>query len=301
MIDAILSWSNLCRAWEKVADNRGSPGLDRVSITRFARHWEENLHRLQELVRSRTYRSGGLRRVAIPKRSGGQRLLSIPNIGDRVLQRAALNVLEMQLDRRFLSCSYGYRPRRGLRQAVGAILQLRDAGQRWVLDADIDDCFDSLDHALLSELVRKVVDDNRVVSLIEQWMTVGRRQRHPDRGIAQGMPISPLLCNLYLHEMDWMLVRSRWKLVRYADDFIICCATRTQAEQALEATAAVLATLKLRLEPRKTQVTSFNAGFTFLGVEFQGDHYTFTWEDKRITVTGKAPAWLWSYAPQGYE
>lgn len=300
MIDAVLSWSNLCQAWEKVADNRGSPGPDHVSITRFARHWEENLRRLQELVRSRKYRPGGLRRVAIPKRTGGQRLLSIPNVGDRVLQRAALNLLEAHLDRRFLACSYAYRPRRGLRQAVGAILQLRETGHRFVVEADIDDCFGSLDHALLLDLVQRKIEDSRVVALIEQWLAAGRQRRHPDRGVAQGMPISPLLCNLYLHEMDWALVRKRWNLVRYADDFVVCCASRTQAEMGLEAITSALDALKLRLEPRKTRITSFNEGFEFLGVYFQGDKIVFTWEGKRFAVSGDAPEWMWAYAPQGY-
>jgi CRISPR-associated protein Cas1 len=300
MLDVILSWPNLVSAWEQVAENRGAPGPDRISIQRFARHWEENLRRLQELVRSGRYRPGGLRRVAIPKRDGGQRLLSIPNIGDRVLQRAVLNQLEWRLDRRFLSCSYGYRPRRGLRQAVAAILQLRDRGQTWVVDADIDDCFDSLDHLLLGTLVRQAVDDPGVAAILDLWIGAGRRWRSPDRGIAQGMPVSPLLCNLYLHEMDWALVRRRWNLVRYADDFILCCGSRAEAEQALDATALVLERLKLRLEPRKTGITSFNQGFEFLGVHFQGRAYSFTWGDKQIEVTGSAPDWLWSYAPRGY-
>jgi len=301
MFDAILQWPNLCLAWENVADNRGSPGPDQVSIRRFARQWEENLRRLQDLVRSGRYRTGGLRRAAIPKRDGGQRLLSIPNVGDRVVQRAVLNVLEPRLDAHFLPCSYGYRPGRGLRQAVNEILRLRDARQTWVVDADIDDCFDSLDHELLARMVARAIDDRRVTRLIGQWLAVGRRRQHPDRGIAQGMPISPLLCNLYLHEMDWKLVRGRWSLVRYADDFVVCCASEQAAAQALDAIAQVLTGLKLRLEPRKTRITTFARGFTFLGVHFEGDEYSFTWQDKRIAVTGDAPAWLWSYAPQGYE
>jgi group II intron reverse transcriptase/maturase len=217
-----------------------------------------------------------------------------------VLQRAALNELEWRLDRRFLSCSYGYRPRRGLRQAVAEILRLRDAGQTWVVDADIDDCFDSLDHTLLASLVRQAIDAPRVAALLDLWMAAGRRRRQPNRGIAQGMPISPLLCNLYLHEMDWALVRRRWNLVRYADDFVLCCGSRAEAERALDAVAQVLERLKLRLEPRKTGITSFDQGFDFLGVHFQGRAYTFTWEDKQIEVTGPAPDWLWSYAPRGY-
>lgn len=300
MLDAILSWPNLCLAWERVADNRGAPGPDQVSVRRFARHWEENLRRLQELARGGRYKPGGLRRVAIPKRSGGQRILSIPNVGDRVLQRAVLNVLERRLDRNFLTCSYGYRPGRGLRQAVGELLRLRDAGQTWVVDADIDDCFDSLDHGLLTTMVQRAVGERRVTRLVEQWIAAGRHPQGARRGIAQGMPISPLLCNLYLHEMDWKLIRGRWNLVRYADDFVVCCSARSTAEQALAVTAQTLAELKLRLEPAKTRITSFGAGFEFLGVYFEGDTYRFTWEDKRIAVTGAAPDWLWSYAPQGY-
>jgi retron-type reverse transcriptase len=100
--------------------------------------------------------------------------------------------------------------------------------------------------------------------------------------------------------MDWKLVRARWNLVRYADDFVICCASRSEAEQAHAATAQVLAELRLRLEPAKTRITSFADGFEFLGVYFEGGEYRFTWQDKRIAVTGAAPEWLWSYAPQGY-
>ena len=300
MIERILAWPNLCDAWERVAANRGSPGPDQVSIARFARHWEENLRRFQELVRGRHYRPGRLRRVAIPKRGGGQRLLSIANVGDRVLQRAALNVLEDHFERRFLACSYGYRPRRSLRHALAAILTLRDAGLLWVVDADIDGCFDSLDHELLIQFLDEDVEDVRVRQLLEMWVRAGVQSHQPDRGIAQGMPISPLLCNVYLHRLDWRLTRQRWPLVRYADDFIVCCTTQEQAHQAHRAVEAALADLNLRLNRAKTRMTSFEEGFEYLGIRFQRDRYTFTWQDKRFAVRGPAPAWLWTYAPAGY-
>ncbi len=145
MLNAILAWPNLCDAWERVAENRGAPGPDQINVRRFARNWEENLRRLQSLVRAGRYRPGGLRRVAIPKRSGGQRILSIANIGDRVLQRAALNVLSDLCEPRFLPCSHGYRPGRSLHNAVAAIgfvghASLRDKSRMWQIDTAVRMC-----------------------------------------------------------------------------------------------------------------------------------------------------------------
>jgi retron-type reverse transcriptase len=137
--------------------------------------------------------------------------------------------------------------------------------------------------------------------LIQSWLRVGRRYRNPDRGIALGMPISPLFCNVYLHRLDWALVRRRWSPVRYADDLVVCCVIRRQAEQARQVTASILDGLRLKLEPTKTQITSFDQGFEFLGVRFQGDTYSFTWEGKRFEVEGPTPHWIWGYVPSEYE
>jgi len=301
MLDEILDWDNLCDAWERVADNRGAPGVDKVSIRRYRRRWEENLRRIQNLVWAGRYRSGRLRRVAIPKKSGGQRLLQIPNVGDRVLQRATLNVLEPLFEREFLPCSTGYRPGRGVRDAVAQILQYRNRKQTWVLDADIDDCFHSLDHALLRTYLMAQVTDYRVMALIDVWLKAGRRFRKPDRGIALGLPVSPLLCNVYLHHLDWPLVRERWALIRYADDFVVLCWTRAEAERAYEVVGDILVDLRLRYEPTKTRITSFNEGFEYLGVRFHGNVYEFMWEQRRVEVSGPVPRWLWGYMPAGYE
>lgn len=300
LLDSVLAWPNLCDAWERVADNRGAPGPDGISIRRFARHWEVNLRRLTVLVQNGGYRPGRLRRVAISKPSGGQRLLSIPNVGDRVLQRAVLNVLEPLYERRFLACSYGYRPRRSLHNAVTAILGYRDQGLTWVLDADIDECFDSLDHETMRGFLGKDVQDSGVMNLLALWLANGRRFRHPDRGIAQGMPISPLLCNVYLHSLDQSLTRRRWALVRYADDFIVCCRSQSEVDSVQALVEDVLGNLRLRLDPKKTAITSFDQGFDFLGVHFEADSYSFTWEDKRFRIQGPTPRWLWGYVPDGY-
>ena len=213
-----------------------------------------------------------------PSADGGLRRISIPTVADRLLQRATLQVLLPHFDRKFLSCSYGYRPKRGVAQAVAAVIRYRDRGLRWVAEADIDDCFGSLDHTLLLRLLEQEVLDWRVLQLMRWWLDVGRPQKTAARGVALGMPISPLWANVYLHELDWRLVRNRWPLVRYADDFVVLTDSAAGAERALEIVGNALAELKLRLEPSKTRVTSFSDGFEFLGVRFQGDSYSFLWK-----------------------
>ncbi len=302
LIERVLDMTNLQEAWERVAENQGAPGVDKVSIRRFARHWEENLRRIREQVWTNCYRPARLRRTAVPKRhSGGQRLIAVPIVADRVLQRAVLNVVDDLFDREFLECSFGYRKGRGVRQAVAALLRYRDRGLRWVLDADIDECFDSLDHELLEGFLAEKLGDPVVMGLMRAWLRVGRRFENPDRGIALGMPVSPLWCNIYLHRLDRELVRHRWAVVRYADDFVVCGDSRKQAEQAQQVVTDLLAPLRLRLEPSKTRITGFDEGFEFLGVRFYRDSYTFTWKDKEVEVHGPVPSWIWGYMPEGYE
>ena len=302
LIEQVLDMGNLTDAWLNVAENRGAPGVDRVSIRRFRRNWEANLRRIRELVWTNRYKPARLRRIAIPKPHGqGQRLLSIPTVADRVLQRAVLNVVDDRFDRDFLDCSYGYRAGRGLRDAVAALLRYRDRGLVWVLDADIDECFDSLDHGLLLGFLAEKVDDSMVMGLLRAWLRVGRRYKNPDRGIALGSAVSPLCCNVYLHRLDWELVRNRWAVVRYADDFVVCCTSREQAERARRVVADALADLRLQLEPTKTRIAGFDEGFEFLGVRFERDSYSFSWEGKRVEVEGPIPSWIWGYMPAGYE
>jgi CRISP-associated protein Cas1 len=339
LLDRILAPANLAQAWEEVAANEGAPGADRVGVRRFARNWEERAAALAADVRGGRYRPGPLRVVFIPKTPthpsyvpgstpgeggaapspevrgragvgaqkyfGATRRITIPTLADRLLQRATLQILLPRIDRKFLSCSYGYRPKRGVAQAAAAVIHYRDRGLRTVAEADIDDCFGSLDHEILLGLLERELLDDRVMALMRAWLAGPQvlLGSHPcpspakdageGRGIALGMPISPLWANLYLHEMDWRLVRNRWPLVRYADDFVILAASPQAGERALEIAAQALADLKLRLEPSKTRVTSFEEGFTFLGVHFRGDEYAFTWQQKRIRVEGKFE-WPWS-------
>jgi len=300
MIEQILAWDNLEDAWNDVQARRGAPGSDGVSVKRWGRNWEERLVNLRRAVMANTYQPAPLERYTIPKKTGGRRHLTNLTVTDKVLQRAALNVLDDVFDPLFLPCSYGYRKGLGTADAVGAICAHRDAGFAWVLDGDIDECFDSLDHGLLVEFVQEEVSDPIVLRLIESWLRTGRRDPDVARGIPLGAVISPLLCNVYLHRLDAALVSLGWLVVRYADDFVVLCRTEREAYDARRDVATVLESLKLRLEPRKTAVTHFEAGFDYLGVHFERDEYSYLWEGKRITVEGDFPDFLFAYGP-GYE
>jgi group II intron reverse transcriptase/maturase len=294
----VLAWPNLVDAWDDVRTHKGAPGVDRVSVRRWGRNWEERLVELRRAVMGNTYVPAPLRRFRVRKSSGGYRQLTNLTVTGKVLQRAVLNVLDHLFDAQFLPCSYGYRQGRSCADAVEAICIYRDAGLRWVLDADIDECFDSLDHALIMEFVSSQVADPIVLRLIAGWLQVGRRDPDLPRGIPLGAVISPLLCNITLHRLDLALAGGGWREVRYADDFVVLCATEEEAHSARQAAAEALAPLHLRLEPHKTAITHFDRGFKYLGVHFQGNEYTYVWERKRITVKGDFPDFLFAYGPE---
>lgn len=299
-IERILDSENLRRAWEEVRAKKGAAGVDRVSVKRWERNWEERLGAISTDVRGNTYRARKLKQFQIPKWDGSMRTISILTVTDRVLQRAVLRVVDDFFDRDFMESSFGYRPGRGVRDAVPAILAHREAGRDWVLDADIDNCFPSLKHHLILRYFNQKVDEPIVNGLIKQWMTQG--QSAPGTGISLGAVISPLLCNIVLHRLDVRLIEAGYSPVRYADDFCVFCESKKQAEKAMQRTAFILKKLKLELEPSKTRITRFEDGFDFLGVHFHRDTYSFEAADKRIEVKGAFdPVLFHDYvAPQGY-
>lgn len=298
LFERVMSLTNLRAAWNQVYANGGVAGADDISLRRFARDWEKRLTKLQSAVQENTYKPKRLRRFRIPKPDGGWRVISVPAVVDRVLQRAVLNVLDKPLDRTFLDCSFGYRPKRGLHQAVDMIVAHRNAGLTWVLDADIHTFFDSLDHALLIEFLREEIVDGRILNLIALWLKAGQRNSQRAVGVPLGSPMSPLLSNVYLHRLDRALTEAGWRLVRYADDFIVLCPTRAEAEEAHRFTAWALKQLRLKFHPKKTRIASFNDGFDFLGVHFIGNSYSYHWKDKRVTVEGERDVWHFPYPPK---
>ncbi len=306
LLEQSLELDNLRRAWEAIEDNQGIPGLDKVSIRRWRRNWEERLANLADAVRCNTYQPKKLHKQRIPKRDRREfRVLRIPTVTDRVLQRAVLQVLHPVFEGGrqnrpvFLDCSYGYRPGRGLREAVQRIIVLRENGYRWLLDADIDEFFDSVDHTLLLEFLRHDLPDASLLPLIERWLDLGRADPRRAVGISLGSPISPLWANIFLHRLDVSIQRSGWPLVRYADDFIVFAESQTQAAHIHEEVGKVLASLHLQYEPHKTRLCCFDEGFDFIGVHFEGDEYSYTYLDKEIKVSGSEVDMLFSqYGPE---
>ena len=301
LIQQVLSHENLSAAWDEVAAKKGAAGVDRVSIKRWRRRWEENLQNLALAVMTNTYQPSPSRTVCIPKKKGGWRRISILTVTDRVLQRAVLRVVDDCFDHGFLDCSYGFRQGRGVRDAVSRIIELRDQGYQWVLDADIDDCFNNLDHMLIRHFFRQTVADPILNRLVRQWLRVGASSEEDHRGIEMGGVISPLFCNLVLHQVDRVLSVSGWKMVRYADDFCVFAGSETEVCRAYDIVGEVLAALHLEYEPHKTRITDFDHGFDFLGGTFIRDEYHFTSNKKRVAIEGDLDNDLFiDYHPEGY-
>ncbi len=272
LFDQLTALPILVRAFDRVEENQGGPGVDGETVLDFGVFLERNLMSLQKALVTGTYHPSPLLRVYVEKTDGRQRPLSIPTVRDRVALTAAAMVLTPLLEPEFEDVSYAYRQGRSVDQAVRQILALRARGYHWVVDADIQSYFDEIPHDKLQECLRQYVDDAHVLALMQQWLTVevqdqGERSRL-QKGVPQGSPLSPLLANLYLDRFDEAHIARGHKLVRFADDFVILCKSRPKAEAALEMSEEVLRDLQLTLNRTKTHITHFDQGFRYLGVQF---------------------------------
>ena len=263
----------LFQAWNKVVSNDGMAGYDKQSITDYSWRIEEHLAALSRQLLTGTYEPQPLLKLVMLKPTGKLRNLLIPTVMDRVAETAAAIVLTPLVESELGANTFAYRPGLSRMTAAHEIERLRNLGYSWVVDADISNFFDTVDHQLLFERFQELCDDEELLKLIKRWLTVEIVDGHNPRvkntaGLPQGCPISPMLANLYLDKFDERMEKEGFKLVRFADDFLILCKTKPTAEAALQLSESALAELKLQLNNEKTRITTFAEGFKYLGYLF---------------------------------
>ena len=263
-------------SWRSVRRNRGAAGIDKVSIQMFEKNLATNLEVLMRELKQGRFEPLPARRVYIPKDATGTKFrpLGIPAVRDRVAQEVLRRLLNPVFEAQFHDHSYGFRPGRSCHDAVEKVLELGRQGYRWVLDADISGFFDNLSHRAVMRELADVVADGNILRLVEKFLRAGVMEggkRQPTRvGTPQGGVASPLLANIALNVLDWHLERHGLRFVRYADDFVVLCASEEQAKEALAMVQQLLTDrLGLSLSPEKTKVTRFHEGFTFLGFDIK--------------------------------
>jgi RNA-directed DNA polymerase len=276
LMDKVYAPKTLAAAWTRVRANKGAAGVDGQSIERFAVRAELYLSELATALREGTYRPQPVKRVEIPKGDGRTRPLGIPTVKDRIVQQAVRLVIEPIFEAHFQDGSYGFRPGRGCHDALREVDRLIKDGCTHVVDADLASYFDTIPHDRLMARVEEQVSDGRVLDLVRAWLKAdilkGLERWTPAAGSPQGAVISPLLANIYLDPLDRLLAARGYRMVRYADDFVILTRSHVEAEAALTLVRAWVAENGLTLHPDKTRVANCRkkgGGFEFLGYRFE--------------------------------
>ena len=261
----------MMQAFKAVKKNRGAAGIDKVSIAMFQQNLDDNLAALKRDLKKGTFTPKPLRRAWIPKDAKGTKFrpLGIPAVRDRVAQEVIRRLLEPIFEPLFHDGSFGFRPKRSCHNAIDRVLSFHGEGDRITLDADIAGFFDNIPHKLIVGAVAEEVADGNILSLVEKFLAAGVMDggvfKPTTIGTPQGGVISPLLANIVLNQLDWRLEKAGYRFVRYADDFVVVCASRQEAKAAWEFVEEIMTDLGLSLSPEKTKIASYGKGYEFLG------------------------------------
>jgi len=276
LMDKVFAPKTLELAWTKVRVNKGAAGVDGQSIGKFAAKADVYLSELSAALWEGTYQPQAVKRVDIPKGDGRTRPLGIPTVKDRIVQQAVRLVIEPIFEHGFSDVSFGFRPGRGCHDALREVDRLIKGGYTHVVDADLAAYFDTIPHDRLVARVEEHVIDGKVLDLIRGWLKAdilkGLERWTPTQGSPQGAVISPLLANIYLDPLDKLMAALGFQMVRYADDFVVLCKSREDADAALAEVRAWVSANGLTLHPEKTHVGDCRVpgqGFEFLGYRFE--------------------------------
>lgn len=271
LLEQILSPSNLNQAFKRVRSNRGSGGIDKMEVESLQEYLVNNKDKLIQSILDGKYRPNSVRRVEIPKEKG-RRKLGIPTVVDRVVQQAIAQVLTPVYEKQFSSSSYGFRPRRNAHQALNQCKSYITDGYKYAVDIDLEKFFDTVNQSKLIELLSRTVKDGRVISLIHKYLNAGvvirNKFEETSMGVPQGGPLSPMLSNVMLNELDKELEKRGHPFVRYADDMVIFCKSKRSAERTLVNIVPYIENkLFLKVNREKTTI-AYISKVKFLGYSF---------------------------------
>jgi RNA-directed DNA polymerase len=298
LLEQVLSRENVQRAWKRVEANKGAPGTDNMSVEDFPEFARQNWGSIRESLLAGTYQPLPVKRVEIPKPTGGTRPLGIPTVVDRLIQQAIYQVLMPIFDPGFSESSYGFRPGRSAQDAVRKVREHIQQGYRIAVDMDLSKFFDTVNHDVLMHRVGRKVRDKRVLRLIGKYLRAGvmvqGRFRKTPKGVPQGGPLSPLLANILLDDLDKELERRKHRFVRYADDFIILVKSQRTGDRVSQGVQRFLERkLKLKVNQEKSRVGSTDKtdflGFTFRGTKIRWSDKAFREFKRRVKkLTGRS-------------
>ncbi|HEU5141442.1 MAG TPA: group II intron reverse transcriptase/maturase [Bacillales bacterium] len=281
LYDKVFRKKNLYQAFEMVKANKGAPGIDNVTIGAYEVELENNLEVLHQKLKEKTYQPKPVKRTMIPKDNGKQRPLGIPIVEDRVVQAAVRNIIEPIFEEDFLPSSYGFRPGKRAHDAIDQVSRYLQQGYIHVIDADLQSYFDTIPHDQLETCIRKRITDGSVLRLIRGFLKAGvmegeRSFEETTEGSPQGGVISPLLANIYLHQLDERMAERGHRIVRFADDFVIFCRSAKGAQRVMKSVTRYLEKeLGLTVNRDKSQVVdAMESPFTFLGYQFYKNNRT---------------------------